>query len=164
MVLEMGHDYLTNRVTTSLTPVGKCADAPEPLLRPSPAAGFTPTRRGGGGPVRLLYWAAPTLLNPHLALGPNDFEASEIFYEPLADIAADGTIVPVLAAEVPSADNGGVARDGTWVIWRLKPGVLWHDGRPFTADDVIFTWEYAADPTTTATTPDRTATSSASSG
>ena len=116
------------------------------------AAGFTPTRRGGGGPVRLLYWAAPTLLNPHLALGPNDFEASEIFYEPLADIAADGTIVPVLAAEVPSADNGGVARDGTWVIWRLKPGVLWHDGRPFTADDVIFTWEYAADPATTATT------------
>jgi len=37
--------------------------------------------------VRLLYWAAPTLLNPHIALGPNDFEASEIFYEPLADIA-----------------------------------------------------------------------------
>src|SRR5215475_3810252 len=57
------------------------------------AVGFTPTHRGGGGPVRLLYWAAPTLLNPHLALGPNDFEASEIFYEPLADIAADGTIV-----------------------------------------------------------------------
>jgi peptide/nickel transport system substrate-binding protein len=116
------------------------------------AASFTPTRRGGGGPVRLLYWSAPTSLNPHIALGPNDFEASEIFYEPLADIAADGTIVPVLATEVPSIDNGGVARDGTWVIWRLKPGVLWHDGRPFTADDVIFTWEYAADAATTATT------------
>jgi peptide/nickel transport system substrate-binding protein len=116
------------------------------------AAGFTPTRRGGGGLVRLLYWAAPTSLNPHIALGPNDFEASEIFYEPLADIATDGTIVPVLATEVPSVDNGGVARDGTWVIWRLKPGVLWHDGRPFTADDVIFTWGYAADPTTTTTT------------
>jgi peptide/nickel transport system substrate-binding protein len=115
-------------------------------------SGFTPTRRGGGGLVRLLYWAAPTLLNPHIALGPNDFEASEIFYEPLADIAADGTIVPVLATEVPSVDNGGVARDGTSVVWRLKPGVLWHDGRPFTADDVIFTWEYAADPATTATT------------
>src|SRR5919197_422131 len=116
------------------------------------ATGFTPTRRGGGGLVRLLYWAAPTSLNPHIALGPNDFEASEIFYEPLADIATDGTIVPVLATEVPSVDNGGVARDGTWVIWRLKPGVLWHDGRPFTADDVIFTWEYAADPATTTTT------------
>jgi len=33
-------------------------------------------------------------------------------------------IVPVLAAEVPSVDSGGVARDGTWVIWRLKPSVL----------------------------------------
>ena len=91
-------------------------------------------------------------MNPHLALGPNDFEASESFYEPLADIDADGTIVPVLATEVPSVDNGGVARDGTWVVWRLKPGVHWHDGHPFTADDVIFTWEYAADPATTATT------------
>jgi peptide/nickel transport system substrate-binding protein len=116
------------------------------------AAGFTPTRRGGGGLVRLLYWSAPTFLNPHLALGPSDFEAAEIFYEPLADIAADGQIVPVLATEVPSVDNGGVAQDGTWVVWRLKPGVHWHDGHPFTADDVIFTWEYAADPATTATT------------
>ena len=43
------------------------------------ASGFTPTRRGGGGPVRLLYWSAPTFLNPHLALGPSDFEAAEIF-------------------------------------------------------------------------------------
>jgi peptide/nickel transport system substrate-binding protein len=112
----------------------------------------TPIRRGGGGPVRLLYGAAPPLLNPHLAVAPKDFEASEIFYEPLADIDAEGTIVPVLAAEVPSVDNGGLARDGIWVIWRLKPGVRWHDGQPFTADDVIFTWAYAADPATAATT------------
>jgi peptide/nickel transport system substrate-binding protein len=41
--------------------------------------------------------------------------------------------------------NGGVGRDGTWVQWRLKRGVTWHDGRPFTADDVIFTWQYASD-------------------
>jgi len=37
------------------------------------------------------------------------------------------------------------------VVWRLKRGVTWHDGRPFTADDVIFTWQYAADPSTAAT-------------
>jgi peptide/nickel transport system substrate-binding protein len=57
----------------------------------------------------------------------------------------------VLARELPSPDNGGVAKDGTSVTWRLKPGVLWHDGRPFTADDVIFTWQYAADSATAAT-------------
>src|SRR5882762_7427457 len=109
-----------------------------------------PTRRGGGGQVRMLYWAAPTLLNPHLAVAPKDFESSQLFYEPLADIDTEGTIVPVLAAETPSVANGGVAPDGTWVQWRLKRGVAWHDGRPFTADDVIFTWQYAADPATAA--------------
>ena len=114
-------------------------------------SGVSPTRRGGGGPVRLLYWAAPTILNPHLAVSPKDLEASEMFYEPLADIDTDGNIVPVLARELPSPDNGGVAKDGTSVTWRLKPGVLWHDGRPFTADDVIFTWQYAADSATAAT-------------
>src|SRR6266851_3203168 len=70
---------------------------------------------------------------------------------PLADIDTDGSIVPVLAAETPSVTNGGVAPDGTWVQWRLKRGVTWHDGRPFTADDVIFTWQYAAEVATAAT-------------
>src|SRR4029450_2483873 len=110
-----------------------------------------PARRGGGGQVRMLYWAAPTLLNPHLAVAPKDFESSQLFYEPLADIDTDGNVVPVLAAETPSVSNGGVARDGTSVVWRLKRGAVWHDGRPFTADDVIFTWQYAADPATAAT-------------
>jgi len=99
----------------------------------------------------MLYWAAPTLLNPHLAVAPKDFESSQLFYEPLADIDTDGNVVPVLAAETPSVANGGVARDGTSVVWRLKRGVVWHDGRPFTAADVIFTWQYAADPATAAT-------------
>jgi peptide/nickel transport system substrate-binding protein len=114
-------------------------------------AGPAPTRRGGGGPVRMLYWAAPTILNPHLAIAPKDLEASQLFYEPLADIDTDGNVVPVLAQETPSVANGGVAPDGTWVQWRLKRGVTWHDGRPFTADDVVFTWQYAAD-TASATT------------
>jgi peptide/nickel transport system substrate-binding protein len=115
------------------------------------ASSAAPTRRGGGGQVRMLYWAAPTLLNPHLAVAPKDFESSQLFYEPLADIDTEGTIVPVLAAETPSLSNGGVARDGSSVTWRLKRGVTWHDGRPFTADDVVFTWEYAADSATAAT-------------
>jgi peptide/nickel transport system substrate-binding protein len=125
----------------------RAAGLAEAQPKPSTAV---PTRRGGGGAIRMLYWAAPTLLNPHLAVAPKDFESSQLFYEPLADIDTEGTIVPVLAAETPSVANGGVAPDGTWVQWRLKRGVAWHDGRPFTADDVIFTWQYAADPATAA--------------
>src|SRR5205814_9993002 len=56
------------------------------------------------------------------------------------------------AAELPSPQNGAVARDGTSVTWRLKRNVAWHDGKPFTADDVVFNWEYVMDDATTAVT------------
>ncbi|MFN3670464.1 MAG: peptide ABC transporter substrate-binding protein [Bosea sp. (in: a-proteobacteria)] len=107
---------------------------------------YKPTKAGGGGPLKLLLWQAPTLLNPHFASGTKDAIASRIFFEPLAGWDKDGNLIPQLAAEVPSKANGGLAADGTYVIWKLKPGVKWHDGRPFTADDVVFTWEYSADP------------------
>ena len=109
---------------------------------------FTPTRRGGGGDLRILMWDGPTLLSPHFGRGLRDFTASRIFYEPLAAPTGEGTYAPILAEELPSLRNGGLARDGQWVIWRLKKGVTWHDGAPFTADDVVFNWEFAADPAT----------------
>jgi peptide/nickel transport system substrate-binding protein len=113
---------------------------------------YKPTKAGGGGALKLLFWQAPTLLNPHFAVGTKDQEGSRIFYEPLAAWDPDGNLVPVLAAEIPEIENGGVALDGMSVIWKLKKDVAWHDGRPFTADDVVFNWEYAADPATAATT------------
>jgi peptide/nickel transport system substrate-binding protein len=51
-------------------------------------------------------------------------------------------IVPLLATEVPTIDNGGVRLRGDGgmdVIWKLRPGVTWHDGTPFTSADVKFT-------------------------
>jgi peptide/nickel transport system substrate-binding protein len=111
-----------------------------------------PTKRGGGGLLKVLWWQSPTLLNPHFAVGTKDQDGSRVFYEPLGAFDPDGNIVPILAAEVPSLQNGGVAKDGKSVTWRLKKGVTWHDGQPFTADDVVFNWEYAADPATAGTT------------
>jgi peptide/nickel transport system substrate-binding protein len=115
-------------------------------------AGFTPARRGGGGPLRVLWWGPPTNLNPHFAVGERDKDGARIFYEPLAAYAADGSMLPILAAEIPTLQNGGVAKDGTSVTWRLKKGVTWHDGAPVTADDVVFNWEYAVDPAAAAVT------------
>ena len=115
-------------------------------------AEYEPTKAGGGGALKLLFWQAPTLLNPHFAVGTKDQEGSRIFYEPLAAWDRDGNLVPVLAAEIPEIENGGVAPDGMSVTWKLKGDVAWHDGRPFTADDVVFNWEYATDPATAATT------------
>ena len=109
---------------------------------------YKPTKRGGGGALRLLYWQAPTLPNAHFGVGTKDQEAARIFYEPLAAWDNNGNLVPILAAEVPSLENGAVARDGKSVTWKLKRGVQWHDGKPFTADDCVFTWQYSADPAT----------------
>jgi peptide/nickel transport system substrate-binding protein len=120
------------------------------LARAQSLPPYKPTRRGGGGLLRLLWWQAPTLLNPHFGVGQKDLDAARLFYEPLAALDQDGRLVPILAAEIPSLDNGGVAADGRSVTWKLKRNVRWHDGKPFTADDVVFNWEYATDPATAA--------------
>jgi peptide/nickel transport system substrate-binding protein len=122
------------------------------LVQAQPRSAFTPSKRGGGGHLRTLWWQAPTLLNPHFATGTKDQDASRVFYEPLASFDPEGNVVPVLAAEAPTVQNGGVAKDGKSVTWKLKRGVSWHDGKPFTADDVVFNYEYVIDPATAAVT------------
>src|ERR1043166_7706107 len=99
--------------------------------QPKPA--FSPTKRGGGGLLKTLWWQAPTLLNPHFATGTKDQDACRIFYEPLASYDPDGNVVPILAADVPSLQNGLVAKDGLSVTWRLRKNATWHRGKPFWA-------------------------------
>jgi peptide/nickel transport system substrate-binding protein len=96
--------------------------------------------------LRLLYWQAPTILNPHFSSGFKDSEASRITLEPLASFDADGNMVLFLAAEEPTLENGGVAADGTAVTWKLKEGITWSDGTPFTAEDVAFTYDFIINP------------------
>jgi peptide/nickel transport system substrate-binding protein len=122
------------------------------LAQAQTASNYKPTKRGGGGPLKVLWWQGATLLQPHFASGTKDQEGSRIFYEPLGAWDADGNLIPILAAEVPTLANGGVSRDGKSITWKLKRNVQWHDGVAFTADDVVFTAAYAADPATSAYT------------
>jgi peptide/nickel transport system substrate-binding protein len=134
---------LTVPMANQLLAIGGVAMAQSP----SP---YKPTKRGGGGPLKLLWWQGPTLLNPHFATGTKDQDGSRIFYEPFASWDVDGNLNAILAAEIPSIQNGGLSADAKSVTWKLKPGVKWHDGKPCTADDVVFTWDYARDPATAA--------------
>jgi peptide/nickel transport system substrate-binding protein len=131
---------------------GEGTEEASPTSAPS-GGGTTPGQgRGKGDLVRLLVWQAPTILNTHFSQGDKDGLASRLILEPLANIMSDGSLEPVLAAEIPSLENGGVAEDGMSVTWKLKEGVVWSDGEPFTADDVQFTWQYITDEATAATT------------
>lgn len=120
--------------------------------QPSYRSSYRPNKRGGGGALRLLWWQGPTLLNPHFATGVKDNDGSRIFYEPLATWDSDGHLIPILAAEIPSVASKTLASDGKWVIWKLKQNVKWHDGKSFTADDVVFNANFASDPATAAVT------------
>lgn len=109
-------------------------------------AGPVLAERGADGEVRIIYWQAPSTMNPFLSGGTKEVEASSIVIEPLARFDQTGALVPVLAEEIPTVENGGVAEDLKSITWKLKQGVLWSDGTPFTTADAIFTWQYCTNP------------------
>jgi peptide/nickel transport system substrate-binding protein len=123
---------------------------PAPTIAPTAAAkpAASGGQRGAGGTLKILYWQAPTILNTHLAQGTKDYDAGRLVLEPLASMGPDGKPVLNLAAELPTIDNGGVSKDQKSITWKLKQGVKWSDGSPLTADDVVFTYQFVADPAT----------------
>ena len=105
-------------------------------------------KRGGDGQLNLLYWQAPSTMNPNLSGGTKELEASSVVLEPLARYDEKGNMLPWLAEEIPTVGNGGVSKDLTSITWNLKKGIKWSDGSAFTADDVVFTYEYCIHPDT----------------
>ena len=102
--------------------------------------------RGTDGELKMLYWQAPSILNPYLSGGTKDTHAASLILEPLARYDENGDMVPWLAAAIPTLDNGGVAQDLMSITWTLRDDVVWSDGTPFTAEDVAFTAAYCMDP------------------
>jgi peptide/nickel transport system substrate-binding protein len=102
--------------------------------------------RGVDGELRLTFPQAVSTLNGYLSGGTKDLLAGGMVVEPLAGFDTSGTIFPRLVTEIPTVENGGIAADLTSVTWKLIPGVLWSDGTPFTAADVVFTAQYCMDP------------------
>jgi peptide/nickel transport system substrate-binding protein len=102
--------------------------------------------RGSDGQLNILYWQAVSIMNPFLSSGTKDVEAASLVLEPLARYDENGELVPYLAEEIPTVENGGISEDLTSITWKLKEGLLWSDGTPVTAEDAVFTWKYCTDP------------------
>ena len=103
-------------------------------------------QQGADGEVSIIYWQAPSILNPYLSGGTKDIESSSLVIEPLARYNEVGELTAWLAAEVPTVGNGGVSEDLTQITWKLKEGLLWSDGTPVTSADVKFTADYCMNP------------------
>ena len=117
-----------------------------PLAAAMMFASAAHAERGSDGQLKILYWQAPSILNPFLSGGTKDIHASSLIIEPLAHYDTDGNLVPTLAEEIPTVGNGGVSADLRTITWTLKQGVVWSDGSPFTAHDVVFTADYCLHP------------------
>ncbi|MCP4815488.1 MAG: peptide ABC transporter substrate-binding protein, partial [Planctomycetaceae bacterium] len=98
------------------------------------------------GHVNIIYWQAPSILNPYLSSGTKDVESASLTLEPLARYDETGKMVPFLAAEIPTVANGGVSEDLTTITWTIADGMVWSDGTAVTSADVVFTGEYCMHP------------------
>jgi len=109
-----------------------------------PAAALA--ERGSSGHLNIIYWQAPSILNPYLSGGTKDVDSSNLMLEPLARFNQDGVLVPWLAESIPTVENGGVSEDLLSITWVLREGLLWSDGTPVTSADAVFTAEYCMHP------------------
>ena len=83
------------------------------------------------------------------SIGAGGTETRYLLNAPLTIYDDKGTLMPRLATSVPTIENGGwtVSPDGRMeTTWKLRSDVRWHDGAPFTADDLIFGYRVASDP------------------
>src|SRR5205814_1882602 len=80
-------------------------------------------------------------LDPRMAHIEVDDVVHVSVFDALFRVHPQGVIQPNLAVEVPNQKNGGISEDGLkWRI-RMRDDARWHDGKPFSADDVKFTLE-----------------------
>jgi peptide/nickel transport system substrate-binding protein len=124
-------------------PAATKAPAPaEPTKAAAPASLGTPKP---GGTIKIAIYQEPANLNPFLNTQTVGSVVRNTIFSGLISVNEKGEYVPELATEVPTTQNGGVSADGKTVTFKLRKDVKWHDGKPFTAADVKFTYDVIMD-------------------
>jgi peptide/nickel transport system substrate-binding protein len=111
--------------------------------------GGAPTGRHAwtqAGVLRVAVVQEPKSLNPLLAATTDDGFIDRLMFEPLLTADPRGNPLPMLAARVPTIENGGISRDGLTVTYHLRDDAKWTDGVPVTAADVKWSWQAIVNP------------------
>jgi peptide/nickel transport system substrate-binding protein len=111
-------------------------------------AGLTPPAASAAGKDFVIGLSGdPTSLNPVIATDSMSYIAEWPLFDSLLELDQALNVRPLLA------ESWDVSKDGLTYTFKLKKGVRWHDGKPFTARDVAFTFYSVLDPKVT--TPHR---------
>jgi peptide/nickel transport system substrate-binding protein len=110
-----------------------CGGSSGPAASATPSASAAGHRRGGALRVGLTGGSGTDTLDPHQGLTYLDTARAQSLYSPLAQLNTKAQLEYVLAESI--APHGSTKE---WII-KLRPGITFHDGKPLTADDVIFT-------------------------
>ncbi len=124
------------------------AEEAAPTEAPAVEAPAEPEAMGPQGTLRVALSGEPASLYIPTTPDINSDTAASQLYDPLVQLDNQGKIQPALA------ESWEVSADGAEYTFYLRQGVTFHNGDPFTADDVVATWKYGTD-TATSKWPDR---------
>lgn len=116
------------------------------------------TEAGAGtSTITIVIPEDPPNFNPVIADSGYDALVMHMVLLGMTAIDPEGKVYPVLAAELPTSENGGVVINPDSgimdVTWKMRTDITWSDGAPVTADDVLFTYQAIIDPGTGAWIP-----------
>jgi peptide/nickel transport system substrate-binding protein len=129
----------------------KPAEAAKPAAPATSAPAAQPTAAGaakpGGKTLIMGMWQEMPILNTLMtAEGGNVVSGTKLTLRGLLFTDEKGSFEGELAEQVPSTQNGGISADGKSVTYKLRRNVTWHDGKPVTSADVLYTWEAVMKP------------------
>ena len=99
-----------------------------------------------GGQVIVGLSQEPTIFNPLKSTLEVDRGVQFAIFDSLFRVGLEAELIPNLATEVPSVENGGISEDGLTYTFKLRDDAKWHDGEPFTAADAVFSHQTIVNP------------------
>ena len=135
--------------TTSAAQPTSAATSQSTTTSQAAQAAAQPTPQATGPQVRLTLNQEPDTLNPFYSGLRATFTITQAIFNGLVVVNEQGDYEGDLAMEVPTVQNGGVSADGLTITYKLRQGVKWADGQPFSADDVKFTYDAIMNPANT---------------
>jgi peptide/nickel transport system substrate-binding protein len=97
------------------------------------------------GTIRLTESEEPNSLIRMFSNQESADDVTALLFEPFFRFDDHEQPVPALVTVFPTQKNGLISADGLRITYKLRPNVLWSDGVPVTADDVVFTWHAIVD-------------------